>query len=107
MKLVDCEPSFFSSGGEGISDKDGNPVPSREGVGLASQRCPCGDPEHRGFAIMFENPLDGGPRVEGHHAYWTRTGETFDVLTLTPSIQRNDPPCRWHGYLTNGEFVNA
>lgn len=40
---------------------------------------------------------------------WTRiSGETFDTLTLTPSIDASESgrinfPGHWHGFITNGE----
>jgi hypothetical protein len=96
MKLIELDPRWVGAGGEGISDRDGNPVPKREGIGVAFDcPCGCGSP----CFIPFSNPLDGGPPV--HEATWTRTGETFETLTLTPSIKRVDG-CRWHGFITNG-----
>lgn len=99
MKLTDLNPTFYSAGGEGITRADGTPAPERRGVGLGFD-CPCGNPdeEHRCY-IPFANPLDGGPAVERG---WQRTGDTFETLTLTPSIQRMDG-CRWHGFITDGE----
>lgn len=117
MKLVDLKPRWLGAGGEGIYNRNEQgeliPAPERHGVGITFI-CPCGthpsDDEYDTdrCAILFENPLDGGGRFDsttkGH--YWTRTGETFETLTLTPSIQRVDG-CRWHGFITNGEIINA
>lgn len=33
---------------------------------------------------------------------WKRTGETFDTLTLTPSINA-EAAGHWHGFITNGD----
>jgi len=55
----------------------------------------------RGVGIL-DPPLDGGPPVDGPKHVWTRTGDTFETLTLRPSILRMDG-CRWHGFVTNGE----
>jgi hypothetical protein len=100
MRLTELEPVFTSSGGEGISDKDGNSVPERQGVGLVAN-CPDGCGER--FSLLFVNPLDGGPSIAGDgRATWTRTGETFETLTLTPAIKRRGK-CQWHGFITNGE----
>jgi hypothetical protein len=117
MRLVELEPRWARSGGEGIYNTapDGTRVPAPERLGIGvSFRCPCGthprDEEYETdrCVILFENPLDGGGRfdatTEGH--YWTRTGDTFDTLTLTPSIQRVGG-CRWHGFITNGEAVSV
>lgn len=35
---------------------------------------------------------------------WDHTGDDFETLTITPSI---DLRGGWHGYITNGEIVNA
>lgn len=101
-RLVDLDPVWVGAGGEGISDKDGNPVPERNGIGITYD-CPCGGVcGERPFAA-FENPLDGGPKLEGMPAYWIREGDTFETLTLRPSLLRR-AACEWHGYLTAGVF---
>lgn len=104
MRLTELNPQFVDAGGEGISDKDGNPVPERYGVGISFD-CPCGGAQ-RAY-IPFNNPLDrGGLYHDRKDDAWQRTGDTFETLTLTPSIQRADPGgCRWHGFITNGEVT--
>lgn len=99
-KLVDLNPAFYMAGGEGVTDKDGNPIPERHGIGIVFD-CPCGCSEIVG--LPFRNPLDGGPVHSPNQASWQRTGDTFETLTLTPSILRMGG-CGWHGFLTNGEF---
>jgi hypothetical protein len=102
MKLTDLNPHWLGHGGEGVTNKDGKPIPYRHGIGISFD-CPCGQGDR--VAIMFENPLDCGARLEGRHAYWRRDGATFEDLTLSPSIQRADPGgCRWHGFVSNGEI---
>lgn len=102
-KLVDLHPTWFGSGGAGIT-RDGKPVPEREGIGLMCD-CPCGA-EHR-LAVPFRNPLDGQPADPYYATAWQRTGETFETLTLTPSILRSvgKGGCGWHGFLTDGVMV--
>ena len=102
MKLIDLDPHWVGAGGEGISDANGNPVPARHGVGMTFD-CPCGC-KTRTY-VPFENPLDGGPAHDKRPA-WKRSGETFETLTLTPSILRTED-CRWHGFVTNGEIRTA
>lgn len=108
MKLVDLDPRWVGAGGEGISRRrpDGTlePVPARHGIGVTFD-CPCGRCGVRGF-VPFENPLDGGPPLHDEHARWQRSGETFDALTLRPSILRStdEGGCGWHGFVTNGEL---
>jgi len=97
MRLIDLNPDWVGYGGDGVME-NGQPVPRRERVGLWFD-CPCGNGER--CAIMFRNPPDGGPAIQGNT--WIVTGDTFETLTLSPSIQRNDPKgCRWHGFVENG-----
>jgi hypothetical protein len=102
VKLTDLAPSFVGSGGEGVTAAQGNPVPRREGIGISFD-CPCGS---CGFPLFvaFANPLDGGTPFH-EKPVWQRTGDTFETLTLTPSILRSKEKggCGWHGYITNGE----
>ncbi len=117
VKLIDLDPRWVGGGGEGIFNADGSPAPARHGVGI-SFLCPCakhtalrtGDLDHdfhlRCF-IGFANPLDGGPAYDPRPtAQWTRTGDTFETLSVTPSIQRHeigDAGCTWHGFIgSNG-----
>lgn len=113
MRLTELEPRWVGAGGEGITQADGTPASRRYGVAV-SFRCPCGkhprDDEYETdrCVILLENPLDGLGRFDattpGH--YWTRTGETFETLTLTPSIQRVGG-CSWHGFVTNGDVTGV
>lgn len=97
MKLVDLDPRWIQAGGEGIYDKDMKPVPERHGVGI-SFICPCGCGTR--CAVMFTNPICGGEPIRDRTT-WERIGDTFEGLTLTPSILRVGG-CEWHGFITNG-----
>lgn len=106
MRLVELHPRWVGAGGDGISDRDGNPAPLRKGVGVMFD-CPCGagheDPR---CYVPFLNPLDGGPALELERPNWTRTGETFETLTLAPSVHRIGA-CGWHGFIVDGNCVVA
>ncbi|MGH9366245.1 MAG: DUF6527 family protein [Thermoanaerobaculia bacterium] len=67
------------------------------------------------LGLWLENPLDGGPPYKPGDTYrprpgqetgteplWRREGETFDTLTLTPSINAEG---HWHGFIRNGEVT--
>lgn len=108
-KLTDLNPHFLGSGGEGVSQLNPatgqyEPAPKREGVGVQFD-CPCGC--EMPCYVPFENPLDGGKPLRDDHGrpLWARTGDTFETLTLTPSILRSKERggCGWHGFVTNGE----
>ena len=102
MRLTDLQPRLLHSGGDGVARVDtGQPVPRREGVGM-TLLCPCGCGMR--FALLFENPLDGGPGLEDGGARWRRTGDTFETMTLNPSVLRSEPRgCGWHGWVIDGE----
>lgn len=109
MRLTDLDPHWVGAGGEGISrrlpDGSSEPVPRRDGIGIIFN-CPCGNhgETHRAF-IPFSNPLDGGPPHVSERPQWRRTGDTFETLTLSPSICRID--CRWHGWVQKGEVTQV
>lgn len=89
------DAQWLPSGGTGISDSHGNPVPVKERAALAF-RCPgCGRPS----AIM----VDREKKNDTHQ--WEWDGNT-DAPTLKPSINCVGC-CGWHGFLTAGEFKSA
>lgn len=117
-RLVDCNPKWVHGryGGQGDS-----PV---RGVHFD---CPEG---HEGcsHAIPFTPALDGVDSVtwQSNGAQWQRTGDTFETLTLTPSIRRTrryesreaaiaagcipeyiteSMLCAFHGFVTNGAIT--
>lgn len=130
VRLTDLNPQFLGAGGEGVSQRGPDPcpqctgagcdachrtgkqyvpAPERHGVGVLLT-CPCGNcDEFHDLYVPFENPIDGGPALESGHPKWKRTGDTFDTLTLTPSILRSKEKggCGWHGYITAGEVTSC
>ena len=79
-RLVDCNPRWVSGRYTGVDSE----VP--RGVHFD---CPEG---HEGcsHAIPFTPALDGTPSAswQTNGAIWQRTGDTFETLTLSPSIRR-------------------
>lgn len=107
MRLIDLHPQFLSSGGPGVTDAlTGEPIEQTLGVGVAFD-CPCGnfEEDHRCY-VPFLNPMGPGPAVRGAERGWQRTGESFEELTLTPSILRIGD-CGWHGVITHGEVITV
>lgn len=86
------------------------PATSREKAIGVEFDCPIHGTEHRIY-VDFANPFDGAEAVKRNNL-WQRTGETFDTLTTTPSVDYTkydngavrDPSC-WHGFLNNGEVT--
>ena len=50
-------------------------------------------------AISFSNPVRGEPANGPGERLWHRTGETFETLTLSPSVHQVG---HWHGWIRNG-----
>lgn len=104
MKLTDLNPHWYTCEG------------SPDIVGITFD-CPCCGPEGKvqsdgskyrprlGVLFIEEIDRDGLPNNvhwsrEGKK--WHRTGETFDTLSLTPSVDCSHWG-HWHGFITNGE----
>jgi hypothetical protein len=92
VRLVDLNPRWLSH------------AEGREGTFIDFD-CPCGACGSS-ISIAVDPPLDGGvPAADAAHQ-WKREGESFDTLTLRPSLERKDH-CRWHGFITNGEVTSV
>jgi hypothetical protein len=109
MKLTELEPKWVGISGDGIIwEKRSENV--RFGVTF---RCPhCGarvgvmfkpfiDPD--GLAPLIQWTLPGAPDPNTGEVrevkWWRREGDSFDDLTLTPSVNVDG---HWHGHITNG-----
>ncbi len=103
VRLVDADPGFY----DWAPDRELNPQyagkPDRRGVGIIPE-CPIHEDCHVGVA--FSNALDGGGPLEAGRPLWQRTGESFETLTLSPSIRvlGGAGRCEWHGFIKNGAF---
>lgn len=67
------------------------------GMGI-SFLCPI-HKDHR-LAVFFQNPIDGF-EPEKKENLWHRIGDTFENLSLTPSINAEN---HWHGHIVNGQI---
>jgi Family of unknown function (DUF6527) len=110
MKLTDLEPRWFDVPGVGGAI---------DGVTFLCPNC-----RHTRLAAQFANPMGTEPKPlmtdeeKLRHVHdlrtfdvppgylWTRSGETFEVLTLTPSINA-EASGHWHGFVTNGGIVTC
>jgi hypothetical protein len=105
MKLADLNPRWFAEEG-------------RHGQGVMFD-CPCATcaplprfgesddptaPYKKAAGVYFDRPLDGGPPIRG--PTWTRAGDTFETLSLSPSVFIS-PPDHWHGFIINGTAVTC
>lgn len=67
------------------------------------------DPVCGGRVFVFlDPPLDPGPSLGVGDRAWKRTGDTFETLSLSPSILTRvaaDGSEHWHGHVTNGQVT--
>ncbi len=113
MRLSELEPRWASSKwADGVGS---SPSAWKFGVTFL---CPCCqkvrlavlfkpfiDPEHIAERMLWAVPGAPDPNTGEVREvlFWQRTGETFDDLTLTPSIDVSKYG-HWHGHITNGEI---
>lgn len=94
MRLIDLDPRWYTHGN------------SPDIVGVTFD-CPCcGGKTRLGVLFVEEIDRDGLPNdvhwsIKG--TKWHRQGETFETLTLSPSIDASHFG-HWHGFITNGEI---
>lgn len=97
MRLTDLDPGWSVT-------SEGHAA-GRTGMGITF-KCPCGCPDSY-LGVFFANPTDGGapapPEIDPKPR-WQRTGDTFETLTLTPSIDASKSG-HWHGHITNGNIT--
>ena len=58
------------------------------------------------LGVFFRNPVDGKAHSDDYdNAHlWMRTGDTFETLSLSPSIDASASG-HWHGYITGGDVT--
>jgi hypothetical protein len=104
MRLIDLNPKWQSISKE------------RFGQGI-SFNCPIlnSDKDLHGSCridLWFENPLDGGSKIISEkcpylNIYWTIQGNSFDNLTISPSVGYRCRHGHTHIFVTNGEIINC
>lgn len=66
--------------------------------------CPVCSPTHR-LVAYFKNPLDGKEAANFPDVLWTREGDTFETVTVTPSIDYG-ATC-FHGWIERGRVFSV
>jgi len=110
MRLIDLEPRWAMDADIVIGGVSRH-YDDRHGMGLSFE-CPhcvareraTGDKRVVRLGVYFSNPVDGLPPTDDATHLWQRSGETFDDLTLTPSIDASNDG-HWHGFITNGAIT--
>lgn len=72
----------------------------RHGMALSFD-CPCCGTTR--LAVWFANPIDGLPPTDDASFLWQRTCDTFEALTLSPSVDASAHG-HWHGFIRNGNI---
>lgn len=95
MRLIELNPKWISSGGEGITNSETHEPVSLIEKSAIEFDCPdkCG--ERRLVPIINEHNKRG----------WNLVDENLETLTLTPSIQVTTG-CKTHFHITNGEITS-
>lgn len=107
MRLTELEPRWV-----GFTIPEGT---ARIGVGFLCPHCkdqrlvvffrPFIDPSDIVRLALWKLPDAPDPNtgvIRPVH-WWARTGEDFDTLTLTPSVDASNHG-HWHGFIQNGEI---
>lgn len=99
MKLTDLDPRWACDADIVIGGVARH-YEGRQGMAVSFE-CPhCRECR---LAVWFANPIDGLPPTDDATKLWQRTGETFETLTLTPSIDASKDG-HWHGFITGGDI---
>lgn len=114
MRLVDLAPKWAVDADILIGTKVVHD-PDREGMGITFA-CPhCvklhpNEPLERGgpiqfLGVFFRNPVDEKPHTDDVplERLWSRIGDTFETLTLSPSIDASASG-HWHGFIVQGRI---
>jgi len=110
MRLIELEPRWASEYGHSDDVKQGVtflcPHCRARRLGVFFDKSICGTPPidlvafNRARLRADNDPYDD---VHVGSTLWHREGETFDTLTLSPSIDASAFGC-WHGFITAGEI---
>lgn len=103
MKLTELKPKWVGINGV----EHGETTNIRFGLSFL---CPCC--REKRVAVFFKPSIDPGNWAwkvqwrlpEPTNRFWDRTGETFETITLTPSVGF-DGSGHWHGHITSGEVT--
>lgn len=100
MRLLDLDPRWC-----GLNQWVSPERPFRIGLSFLCPHC-----HEQRLAILFDPPVNptrvdvvyNAQAYAGDRYVWQRSGDTFDTLTLTPSIDASKFG-HWHGRITAGE----
>lgn len=108
MRLTDLDPRWCCDA-EIVIGGIKQHFENRRGMAVSFE-CPCcagresNDPKKSRLAVWFANPIDGLPPTDDAKSLWHREGESFENLTLSPSVDASEFG-HWHGFIRNGEVT--
>lgn len=104
MRLTDLEPRWGIDA-DIVIDGSKKHFDGRHGMAVTFF-CPCcrGTERETRLGVWFANPIDQGPPTDDAKHLWQRSGDSFDTLTLQPSVDASQYG-HWHGFITNGEIT--
>lgn len=91
IKLTELEPRWWST----QSGRHG------QGINFLCPRC-----REEYIGVAFKNPVDGGSPAPNCKYYWIRIGDSFESLTLQPSIDATIYG-HWHGEVRGGNMFGV
>lgn len=100
MRLVDLNPRWAVDGDIVVGGVSRH-YEGRLGMGITFD---CPHCKATRLGVWIANPIDGLPPTDDATLLWQRSGETFDTLTLSPSIDVSAHG-HWHGFIKNGEIT--
>jgi hypothetical protein len=99
MRLVDLEPHWAMDADILVGDAILHDA-DRHGMGVTFL---CPHCRVTRLGVFFRNPIDGKGASDAPRL-WQRTGDTFEALSLSPSIDASAHG-HWHGFIQNGEVT--
>jgi len=111
VRLVDANPKWVGIDPQKEWHEPAHPL--RFGIVFACPHCgrrlgvmfkPFIDPDNFAPKILWALPGAPNPNTGEvkDQLWWTRTGDNFENLSLSPSINAEG---HWHGTITNGELI--
>lgn len=99
MRLIELDPRWACDADIVIGGSQRH-YDNRKGMAISFE---CPHCRQCRLAVWFANPIDGLPPTDDAKHLWTRVGESFEGLTLSPSVDASEFG-HWHGYIKDGEI---
>jgi hypothetical protein len=106
VRLIDLEPRYWGDGKRVLGVSFGCPHCRTVRLGVTFANPPDGGSPgpivtKTGLPKLIRALMDAGDFEVPPGHLWTRSGDTFESLSLSPSIDASSSG-HWHGHITNG-----